>query len=200
MNADSLVALVTGSKLRIMHVFLFHGIEGSPDENWFPWLKKQLEAQGHMVTVPAFPHPAQPVLPEWLEAMEPYRSLINEQTVLVGHSLGALFLLSLLASLDQPIAAAFLVSGFLTLPVNDFTPPMKSFLQSFEQQRLHALCPHFAVFHGDDDPYVPLEKAQELSDFLSAPLHVIPHGGHLNAAAGYTSFPALLSAINSSLK
>ncbi len=180
-----------------MQFFIFHGIEGHPAENWFPWLKQQLEAEGHTVTIPALPHADQPTLDEWLTYMEPYRSQMNDQTILIGHSLGVPFLLSLLSSLDQPVAASFLVSGFMTLPNNAYAPRMTSFIQLFDRQRLRAQCGHFEVFCGDDDPFVSIDKTRELSDFLSAPLHVIPHGGHLNAAAGYTSFPELLTAINS---
>src|SRR3989344_5415266 len=37
------------------NVFIFHGIYGSPDENWFPWLKKELEERGVIVHIPHFP-------------------------------------------------------------------------------------------------------------------------------------------------
>jgi len=29
-----------------MNFFIFHGIYGNPEENWFPWLKKELEKKG----------------------------------------------------------------------------------------------------------------------------------------------------------
>ena len=43
------------------NVFIFHGTEGYPEENWFPWLKEKLEAKGYKVFVPQFPTP--PVVP-----------------------------------------------------------------------------------------------------------------------------------------
>ncbi len=39
------------------NIFLIHGSYGHPQENWFPWLKKELESLGHKVYVPAFPIP-----------------------------------------------------------------------------------------------------------------------------------------------
>ena len=29
----------------VNNVFIFHGTEGYPEENWFPWLKEKLEAE-----------------------------------------------------------------------------------------------------------------------------------------------------------
>ncbi|PIN68395.1 hydrolase, partial [Candidatus Woesearchaeota archaeon CG11_big_fil_rev_8_21_14_0_20_57_5] len=33
-------------------VFIFHGTEGYPEENWFSWLKQELERIGYQVVVP----------------------------------------------------------------------------------------------------------------------------------------------------
>ena len=38
-------------------VFIIHGSYGHPGENWFPWLKDELEKIGHRVCVPQFPCP-----------------------------------------------------------------------------------------------------------------------------------------------
>jgi predicted alpha/beta hydrolase family esterase len=79
------------------NVFIFHGTEGHPQENWFPWLKQELKAKGYDVTVPQFPSP--PVVPakisEWFDVLKDYEDKINEDTVIVGHSLGGIFTLRL---------------------------------------------------------------------------------------------------------
>ena len=36
-------------------VVIIHGANGSPEENWFPWLKKELETKGIEVIIPQFP-------------------------------------------------------------------------------------------------------------------------------------------------
>jgi hypothetical protein len=40
------------------NIFIIHGSYGYPEENWFPWLKKELSKLGHRVFVPKFPIPA----------------------------------------------------------------------------------------------------------------------------------------------
>lgn len=54
-----------------MNAFIFHGAGGHPEENWFPWLKRELEAKGLEVFVPKFPTPEGEGLEAWLKVLEP---------------------------------------------------------------------------------------------------------------------------------
>ena len=93
------------------NVFIFHGTEGHPKENWFPWLKEKLEAKGYKVFVPQFPSPS--VIPskisEWFDVFKNYEQYLNKETILIGHSLGGVFALRVLEKLKQPVKAVFLV-------------------------------------------------------------------------------------------
>ena len=46
-------------------IFLIHGAYGNPNENWFPWLKKQLENKRNKVIIPTFPTPEGQTLENW---------------------------------------------------------------------------------------------------------------------------------------
>ena len=39
------------------NTFLVPDAFGNPDENWFGWLKENLESLGYTVTIPVFPTP-----------------------------------------------------------------------------------------------------------------------------------------------
>ena len=96
------------------NVFIIHGAYGHPNENWFPWLKSELEKLGCKVFVPKFPTPENQSLENWLKVFKDYKQYLNENSIVVGHSLGPAFLLNILENLDKPIKAAFL---FLVLLV-----------------------------------------------------------------------------------
>ena len=92
-------------------LFIFHGTGGHPGENWFPWLKQELAKEGYDATIPQFPTPEGQSLEAWLKVLKEYESSIQGNTVLIGHSLGGLFLLRLLERLKEPVKAVFLVSA-----------------------------------------------------------------------------------------
>lgn len=178
------------------NAIIIHGTEGYPEENWFPWLKKELEQKGYVVSVPQFPSP--PVVPanisEWFEVLNNYE--INEDTIIIGHSLGGVFTLRILEKLDFSIKAALLVGtpvGINPIKYYDRDVAFSGF--EFNWEKIKNNAKQFIVFHSDNDPYVALENGKELSEKLGITLHFVPNSGHFNAQAGYTEFPALLQEI-----
>jgi len=182
-------------------VFIIHGSYGNPGENWFPWLKKELEGEGHNVFIPKFPTPADQSLDSWMNVLEPYFKEIDEDTIFVGHSLAPAFILSILEKINVKIKACFFVSGFLGLLGNeDFDKINKTFVtKDFDWNKIKENCAKFFMFHSDKDPYVPLEKAEELKEKLGAELIIIKNAGHFNTEAGYTQFEQLLEKIKQQL-
>lgn len=171
-------------------VFIIHGVGGCPDENWFPWLKKELEIFGRQVFVPQFPTPENQALSAWIEVLRQYEEFLTPSTIFVGHSLGVPFILNVLEK--YPAKATFLVSGFVGLAGNRFDDSMKTFSQrSFDWQKIKSNCKNFTVFHSDNDPHVRLQKAQELASFLDVEIQLVKNAGHFNSSAGYDRFDLL---------
>ncbi|MDP4030861.1 MAG: alpha/beta hydrolase [Patescibacteria group bacterium] len=100
-----------------MNVFIFHGTMGSPEGNWFPWLERELKKLGIEVFVPRFPTPKGQTLDNWLKTFEPYQKYVNEESVLVGHSMGPGFIFRILEQWNIRIKAAILaVTMILIFP------------------------------------------------------------------------------------
>lgn len=178
-------------------IFIIHGAFGSPNENWFPWLKKEQKALGHQVFVPRFPTPENQSLDSWEKVFNQYQEEIDEDTVFVGHSLGPAFILHILENLNVKIKAAFFASGFLgELGNKDFDQINQTFIaKDFDWEKIRKNCDNFFIYHSNNDPYVPLREAENLAKKLHVEPIIIEGAGHFNEAAGYTKFDKLLGDI-----
>jgi len=183
-------------------VFIIHGSFGHPKENWFPWLKNELEKLGCKVFVPKFPTPENQSLENWLKVFKDYEKHLGENTIMVGHSIGSAFILNVLEKLNHPIKAAFLVAGFIgKLNSEEVDEINKSLAEKeFDWNKIKENCRQFALYQSNNDPYVPVKKGKELEGKLGAKLTLVKNAGHFNEKAGYTKFELLLEDIQKVLE
>lgn len=176
---------------------IFHGTYGSEKENWFPWLQEELMMAGWQVAVPTLPTPEGQSLENWKQALKEQVSSFREADVLIGHSCGGSFALRLLEEgLIQP-KQTILAGAIINVMNNEFDELVKTFIdRPFNWSTIKENCDNTIIFHGDNDPYVPLSQAETISTKLDAPLHIVKGGGHINAEAGYTKFPEILDIID----
>lgn len=184
-----------------MDVIIIHGAYGNPEESWFPWLKDELEKLNCKVFIPGFPTPKDQTLQNWINVFEGYKQRLEKDCIVVGHSLGSAFLLTVLERLNRPIKAAFFVSGFAEqLGNKEFDEINRTFVEkSFDWEKIKENCRDFHVFHSDDDPYVSLEKAEHLAKNLSVEVSLVKGAGHFNKRSGYGRFELLLEKIKEKL-
>ena len=186
-----------------MKIVIIHGAYGNPNENWFPWLKNELEKLGQEVFVPKFPTPENQTPENWCKVLQkdcPWE--FGSDTILVGHSLGATYILNILnRERAESVKASFLVAGF----TGDLGDPQFDNInhdfthQDFDWDLIARTAGKITVIGGDNDPYVPKSEIENLARNLRVEPIFIENGGHLNAAAGYTEFPYLLNLIKEEL-
>ena len=176
-----------------MNAFIIHGSFGSPEENWFPWLKGELEKLGVKVFVPRFPTPEGQSPKAWMNVFEEFKASVDGETIFAGHSLGPAFILNILEKLGRPVKACFFVAGFLGKLGNpEFDKINKSFTErEFDWKKIKKNGGKFFVFYSDNDPYVPKEKALELAGHLGVKPVLVKNAGHFNEKAGYKKFQLL---------
>jgi len=183
------------------NVFIFHGTGGHTKENWFPWLREKLEEKDCKIFIPQFPTPKGQSLESWLKVFADYKKYVNEETIIIGHSLGGIFLLRLLECFQCPIKAAIFTGtpiGVRPILYYDGDNSFSGF--SFNWPAIKNNAKYFGVFHSDNDPYVSLGNGEQLAKELGVKLSLIPNAGHFNAKAGYLTFPQLLEKIDEILK
>lgn len=179
-----------------LSAFIFHGTAGYPEENWFPWLKEKLQARGYQVFVPQLPTPEGQSLKAWQEVLKPLMNKINNDTILIGHSLGGIFVLKLLEQLENPVKLAALVGTPIGVGwIKNFEKDESFAGFDFNWNKIKLNAKNFIVFHSDNDPYVSQENGKELANHLGVDISFIANAGHFNKVAGYLTFNELYNKI-----
>ncbi len=178
-------------------VFIIHGFEGSPNGWWRPWLMAELEKQDIYTCALSLPNSENPVCSEWVDEIQRHTEYNkDDQIYLIGHSLwGPAILRYLEKTKMNNTAGVILVSSPSTKNKNS---KLDSFLEwSFDFEEIRSKCKRFSVIHGDNDPLVPRENAQFLSEKLwGGELVIVKGGGHLNGSAGCFELPQCLEVLN----
>lgn len=178
---------------------IVHCWDGYPEYCWYPDTKKKLEAEGFEVTVPAFPETDAPKLALWLPKLREVVGEPDEDTYLIGHSVGCITILRYLESLEdeQKIGGAVLVAGF----TNDLDMEELSnfFLDPIEWDDIRYKANNFVVIQSDNDPYVPPKHGDVLEDKLNAELIIKENANHFSGPVdkeeSCTQLPEVLASV-----
>jgi len=185
-------------------VVIVHCWDGYPEYCWYPWVKKELEAKGFEVTVPAFPETNTPNLGKWLLVLKQVVGTPDEDTYLVGHSVGCITILRYLESLKkgQKVGGVVLVAGFTSdlSYVDGIEDELKNFFETpIQWDVIKDKANKFVAIHSDDDPYVALKYGDIFKEKLSAEL-IIKHGmkhfsGPVDKEDSCTELPGVVESV-----
>lgn len=181
------------------NALVLHGTGGYPTENWFDWLKIELEKKSWKVWVPQLPDCDKPNVFKYNDFIFSNKDWeFNEESVLIGHSSGSVEILSLLQHLPEgkKVDTCYLVGSFKNNL--DWDALDELFLEPFDFDLIKTKANKFVFIHSDNDPYCPLEHAEYLSEKLDGELVIKPGQFHFSigsAGERYKQFPELLEMI-----
>lgn len=171
---------------------IIHGTECKPDLFWYPWLKAQLLKFGYEVSVPSIPAINQESVEETLKKVH---IELNEETILIGHSAGSPFILSLLERSNTKVRLAVHVAGF-SYELNGESVPILQ--RSYDFSKIKNNCKDFLFFNSTNDPWgCDHEQGLKMQKELGGTL-IIQDEGHFGSTAqdqSYRDFPLLLKTI-----
>lgn len=178
-----------------MKYLIIHGSFGSKDGNWFPWLKEKLEEKSEEVILPQMPvGVGKQNFDSWAAVLDKLN--IDEQTIIIAHSIAPVFVCKYLIARKQKVAKLVFVCGFNNyLGINEEFDTVNQPMFTDELAKIKDYCNDITCFYPDNDPYVPLAVEKEFADTLTKKQIIIHNGGHLNAESGYTKFEELLENI-----
>ncbi len=189
-------------------IFLVHGWGGNKDGNWFKWLKEQTKEKFNTI-IPQFPNTLKPKLKDWISEMEKYKSNFDENTILIGHSLGCPTICAFLEKNKIKVKKIILVAPCFTKynkndfdivrklePSKEVVNILKEYIEefniNFEEVRKYA--DEVVVYLSKDDPYVySLDFRREEYAKLNPTEKIFENKGHFNEETGVTSFPEILT-------
>lgn len=179
------------------NALILHGTGNNSKDNWFPWLKKELQDKGYEVWVPDLPQANNPNL-------ERYNKFIfsnwefDSESILIGHSSGAFAIMGILEELpdDVVVKKAIMVAGFKNdlglRSINEL------FLKPLDYKKIKKRAKEFILIHSDNDPYVDLEHGRVLKEWLGGKLLIMRGQKHFSTSTygeKYREFPELLKYI-----
>lgn len=183
-----------------MNTIIVHGSYGKPFENWFPWLENELYKKNINCVVPTFPTPQHQNYSDWSKLLDYYydMNIINEETIIIGHSCGAVCAAKYICENNIKIKSIITVSGYNNYIGNN---PNIDFLNSsfYCDNSLLRKAKYLAdtriSFISDNDPFIDYTALVEFSEILDSKLEKIIGAGHFNTNSGYTKFNQILKYI-----
>lgn len=156
--------------------------------DWKPWLRQKL-AEKYEVILPIMPNKSNAQFEEWKLWFEKLIPFLNDKVILIGHSLGGIFLAKYLAENRFPkkIKAVFLVGAIYDkdgegYPVLSFSLP----------STLNLHTDKVYLYHSKDDSVVPFSALGQYKTALpDAQTRIFEDRGHFNQE----EFPELVQDI-----
>ncbi|MGO2751000.1 MAG: RBBP9/YdeN family alpha/beta hydrolase [Pseudoclavibacter sp.] len=177
-------------------VIIVHGFRANVDAHWFPWLRDALADRGIAATSVDLPLAESPNPADWEREVSLALGTPDEQTWIVGHSLGAVTSLRVLAAQlgDWRLGGVVFVAGFTGKL--DTLPDLDDYLaDDVDAERVAERISTRVVVRSDNDTLVPPAASDALARRLSAEVRVQPGAGHFLEADGMTSLPVVLDAL-----
>jgi uncharacterized protein len=152
-----------------MKILLIHGFKSSPSGEFFPWLADSLRNLGHEVSIPELPDADAPDPEAWTKALLDEMPIVDDETIILGHSLGGAQALRYLEAAEARSTpkACILISTPWMIRADELRG---FFMSELDFDVLMWKASRFSVIHSADDKIIPFDHAQKYAKALQANL------------------------------
>ncbi len=156
-------------------VLMIHGFEGNGEGSFLPWIKQELEKNNFEVFNPTMSTAAHPDLEQWMKELMPYIEKMDENDIVIGHSLGSKAALHLLERSQKKIKNLYLIASaigemnerdwdlYRTSWVGSDVEALKKFWETpLDFSKITNLADEVKVVLSDDDPWIKKKTHENL--------------------------------------
>lgn len=169
---------------------------GTPKDQWFPYVKKELENIGVEVIDEDFPDADLAPESSWIPFLHELGA--DENTILVGYSSGAIAAMRFAEK--NKIYGTALISTYHTDLNNPWEEKAGYFNRPWDWEAIKNNQNWILQFASSDDPFVPVEEARFVHEKLDSEYQEFTDQGHFGATYLKTEFPELVKALIEKLK
>jgi predicted alpha/beta hydrolase family esterase len=166
----------------------------APD-SWFPYVKRELERLGLQVISQNFPDPVKARKEYWLPFLKKLGA--NENTVLVGHSSGAVAAMRYAES--HKLLGSVLVSACYTDLGMASEKISGYYNESWDWNAIKNNQSWIVQFHSTDDPLIPINEARFIHQMLDSDYIEDSDQEHYGYPTSKLEFPELTAKLKTKL-
>ncbi|PIT90743.1 MAG: hypothetical protein COU22_00495, partial [Candidatus Komeilibacteria bacterium CG10_big_fil_rev_8_21_14_0_10_41_13] len=170
------------------------------------WLKDSLTSKGYEAKVPAMPNPEEPEIEAWLKALhDNLPDSVDENIILVGHSIGCQAVLRYLERLPQvsKICGLLLLAPWMELDqqtLKEEGEEVKKVARPWMETpidftKVKSMVGKVVAIFSDNDPYVPLAQKDLFARELGAEIIIEHNRGHFDPSSRVKELSSALEAI-----
>ncbi len=160
--------------------FVIHALGNNENDYWYKFIKQNVEGNGYKCFVPTMPPIEEMSYKSWAKCFDKYKKFINEESVFVGHSTGAIFIVKYLMENNIKIDKFISVVGFNKENTHSINPLWDNINKSFFVENLE----HFQKFanerisfYSPTDVY-DFKLLDEFASRINANKQIIEKAGH----------------------
>ena len=193
------------NKIQMKRVILVHGWEATSKSDFFPWLKKELDKKKVWNYFPDMPNTGEPEINEWVGFLKKNIKNIDEETILIGHSIGCQAVLRFMETLPAKVKIKKVI---LLAPWIKFDKKREQALREegeevweiarqwietpIDWEKVKSHCKNFLCIFSDNDPYVSLLNKEIFGKELNAKSIILHNKYHFNEGNGIRKLPEIL--------
>lgn len=177
-------------------VIIVHQWMAGAQGDWRPWLKSELEKLGYKVMAPDMPDIDTPVIEKWVEKLKEVISTPDNNTYLIGHSIGCQTILRYLEGVNTPVGGALFVAGWFNLEnlEDEETEEIaRPWLETpIDIEKVKSVLPKSTLVISDNDPFGAFEENKNRFFQLDSKIVVLHDAGHISENDGFVEAPILV--------